>query len=154
MQGRHLQFAIFIRHHDGQVGHHACGPLPRTPLFSLSARPDKKPADVQKSTFSGKRRLSCGGHDITAVRPGSDLHGTAGARQSHLGMTVIADDGGIDVAETVDLRAPRKPRPHSPAADTDEDFVHAANCARPTDQRRVANGSGKRAGCAPITPAS
>src|SRR4029453_1741778 len=55
-------------------------------------------------------------HDHPPGRAG-DLGGAAGAGQAHLGLVVVADDGGVDVAEAVDLGGAGEADVDAPAAD-------------------------------------
>ena len=141
MQGGQHQFTAFIRLQDAQVGDHglrAAAAQAGCVSFGLPVQEAGRGAEIH---LFREAAFLVRGDDVAAVGPGGDFHRAARAGQAHLGMVVIADHGGIDVAKAVDLRAAQKAHIHVAALQVEgEDIVHAAHRQRPADQGGVADG--------------
>ena len=60
MELREHELAVPIRLEDAEIGDDGLWAAAADAGRHALARPPRKPADVQKSTFSGKRRFWCG----------------------------------------------------------------------------------------------
>ena len=79
----------------------------RAPRGSPGRRRTRR--DVRKSQRSTKARSVWRRMHDHLARRGGDLRRAAGAGQPHPRRVVVADHGGVDVAEAVDLRGTEEP---------------------------------------------
>ena len=84
------------------------GPFVRMPSSRRSRPVRPWPSVVRKSSCLTKLRAPCRMTMKICPAAGGDLGGAAAARQAHLGLRVVADDGAVQVAEAVHLRASQK----------------------------------------------
>ncbi len=141
MQGGQHQLAGLVRFHDADIGHYVLGAAAaQAEGFTLGFAAQVAGGGAEVDLL-GEAALLVGGHQDAAVGPGGDLFGAAGAGQAHLGVVVTADDGGVDVAELIDLGATHESDIHIAALQVQgEDIVHAAHGGGAGDQGGVADG--------------
>ena len=142
MQGGQDQLAGLIGFEDAEIGNNGGrAAAAQSGFFALGA-PREETSRGHEIHFFGETPFLVRGHDVAAIGPGGDLLRAAGAGQAHFGVYVVtADDGGVDVAEAVNLRAAQEAHVHVAALEVQgEDIVHADHRKRPADQRRVADG--------------
>ena len=144
---------------DAQVGDHHRGPSPQPALLRPDLGGRVGPAEVagrgpEVDPLDEAARALAHDHEDLA-RVDGDLAGAAGAGQAGRRVGVVADDGGVDVAEAVDLGGTQEADvDEAPLEVVAEQLQHAVTAVAPVTMVGSPMDSGRRAGRAPKTPAS
>ena len=94
----------FLKVKDGLVGNHQLRPSTRHAKGRSLTWPAGKVAGTgAKVDFLDKSALAERHNDKHFLGMDAYLAGPTATRQAHLGVLVVADDGGVDVAKAVDL---------------------------------------------------
>ena len=81
----------------------AVGPRPRKPSASRAPGPSPWPTVVRKSSCSTNVRVECGHDDDHLAAARGDLGRPPAPGRRVFGIVVVADHGGVEVGEAVDL---------------------------------------------------
>lgn len=92
-----------IRDDPGRAAGRQSEPLPMIAAFAVSHG-----GDEGQPLHEAALRQRHGDEDAAAI--GGDFRRTAASRQAHLGMVIGANDGRIEIGETIDLRAAEEAR--------------------------------------------
>jgi glutaconate CoA-transferase subunit B len=105
VQSGENELAVLIGFHNPQVGNDRLRAFAAQAGRFPFAVPGDEPGGCAEIDRFGKAAFLVGRHDIAAGGPGGDFHRAAGAGEASLGMRIVANHRGVDIAIAVDLRA-------------------------------------------------